>query len=165
VLVCRHREVDLNAARFETVCETLAAEPANCGLCWFVDSRIGNPCLPTLDACVDLVAVRVDPLLSTYDAIYDERDEQRYEIMKLNAVALATGFAGAALVVALIFAVPMQFSMMGAYGAHMPGGVGYGMGYGVGTWMLLGGVTWLVVAAAIAGAIVALIYNAIAKSS
>jgi hypothetical protein len=110
VIAYRHREVDLNAARFET------------------------GCAPS------------------------------YEIMKLNAVALATGFAGAALVVSLIFAVPMRFSMMGAYGAHMPGGVGYGMGYGMGAWMLLGGVTWLVVAAAIAGAIVALLYNAIAKS-
>ena len=112
---------------------------------------------------MDLVAVRVDSLLSTDDAIYDERDEHS-EIflirgtirMKLNAAALAIGFAGAALAVALIFAVPMRFSMMGA---------GYGMGYGMGTWMLLGGVTWLVVAAAIASGIVALIYNAIAKPS
>ncbi len=84
--------------------------------------------------------------------------------MKLNAIALGTAFAGAALAVALIFAVPMRFSMMGGYGAHMPNGVGYGMGYGMGTWMFLGGITWLVVAAAVAGVIVALIYNAIAKS-
>lgn len=76
--------------------------------------------------------------------------------MKLNPIALGAGFAGAALAIALIFAVPMRFSMMGAYGAHMQDGVGSGMGYGMGTWMVLGGITWLVAAAAIAGAIVVL---------
>lgn len=84
--------------------------------------------------------------------------------MKLNAIALGAGFAGAAVAIALIFALPMRFSMMGAYGAHMPNGVGYGMGYGMGTWMFLGGIIWLVVAAAVAGVIVALLYNAVAKS-
>jgi hypothetical protein len=80
----------------------------------------------------------------------------------LSPLALACGFAVAALAAVILFPLPMQLSMGGLYGPHMPmNGMGAGMGWPI----LLGGLIWLIIGAAIAGALVAATYNAIVQSS
>lgn len=88
----------------------------------------------------------------------------------LSRVGLAVGFGIAALVAAALLFIPMGFSMFGAHGYGMHGNAGYGMvggGYGMmgggagfmTGWALLAWI-WIGVVGAVAGAIVAALYNA-----
>jgi len=80
---------------------------------------------------------------------------------QLSPLALAAGFGVAALAAVILFYAPMGFSMFGMRGYGMMGGAGnYRMGVGVVFFM--GG--WAVVVSAIAGAIVAAIYNSLLSS-
>ncbi len=80
---------------------------------------------------------------------------------QLSPLALAAGFGVAALAAVILFCAPMGFSMFGMHGYGMMGGAGnYRMGAGVALFM--GG--WAVVVSAIAGAIVAAVYNSLLSS-
>ncbi len=88
---------------------------------------------------------------------------------QLSPLALAAGFGVAALAAVILFCVPMGFSMFGMHGYGMMGGAGYGMMGGVGNYRMGVGVVffmggWAVVVSAIAGAIVAAIYNSLLSS-
>jgi hypothetical protein len=82
--------------------------------------------------------------------------ESRYA--QLNPLGLAAGFGVAALAAVILFCAPMGFSMFGMHGYGMMGGAGY-YRMGVGVAFFAGG--WAVVVSAIAGAIVAAVYNAV----
>jgi hypothetical protein len=85
---------------------------------------------------------------------------------QLSPLALAAGFGVAALAGVILFCAPMAFSMFGMHGYGMMGGAGYGMMGGPGNYRMGAGVAffmggWAVVVSAIAGAIVAAIYNSL----
>ncbi len=77
---------------------------------------------------------------------------------QLSPLALAAGFGVAALAALILFFVPMGFSMSGMHGYGMMGGASY-YRMGTGVAFLVGG--WAVVVSAIAGAIVAAVYNSL----
>ena len=80
---------------------------------------------------------------------------------KLNPLALAVGFGVSALTAVILFFAPMGFSMSGMHGYGMMGSAGYYQ-MGVGIAFVIGG--WAVVVGAIAGAVVAAVYNSFLPS-
>ncbi len=81
----------------------------------------------------------------------------------LNPLALAVSFAVTGLIMSLASVVPAALHLFGMHGAWgMMGDRRYGMGYAVGYGWGFAMLVWVVVIGAIAGALVAIVYNAMA---
>ncbi len=87
--------------------------------------------------------------------------QSRFE---LKPLALAIGFALGSLAIAVVLVLPMQLSISGMHANAFPNGMGMGTGMRMGTWTFLGGIIWIAFAGGIAGAVIAVTYNALTKS-
>lgn len=82
----------------------------------------------------------------------------------LHPLGLAVGFGAAALIAMILFFAPMGFSLSGMHGygmMTMMGRPGSMMGWGAGVFVVF----WTVVVSAVAGAVVASVYNATLASA
>lgn len=81
----------------------------------------------------------------------------------LNPFALAVSFAVTGLIISIASVLPAALHLFGMHGAWgMMGDRRYGMGYAVGYGWGFAMLAWVVIIGAVAGALVAFVYNTVA---